>query len=586
MRSFKFLVIILGFLNQLIYSQTVVWSEDFSNGGIHWTLNADGSSIISGSTPIDANPGNQWVVNPTYSGGPFYITIPPSPGGGGNYLHITSNDPAFVGLVSWGFANYGCLYFSNYNTNKVAYLTNPIPGSNLTASDYKLRFEWICQGKLDTSYAKLVYSINGGAWQEYSPQFSENASWKLDSVYLSALGWSPGQSFQFGFRWRNENAGTDPAFGVDNIQLIQMGSLQTNSITTLPISPIAFCVGNNILVKFQSSGTFQSGNVYSLEMSDANGNFSSPTVIGTKSSISNNDSILGVIPLNTPTGSGYRFRVTSSNPNVTGSDNGQNILIRGLIQPDVTISASSNYACVGQNITFQATVTGSGNANISYQWFIDTLPAGMNSPSFSSNNLQPGNAVRVIITATDSCNSVNDTSNVIILQGLMVSCSTNMDSIFITASGLSPYTFVIHDYGDGTSDSLMNVSNNTVVFVHQYPSSGTYHVQFSVMDSTGCMVMDSCIVNYTTTSTSYLNFNSTFEVYPIPFEEALNIRWNQNPLSDYTLKLMDLHGKIVFKSSYLKEQANILIQTNDLPKGVYILEVSNSSKIYIQKIVK
>jgi hypothetical protein len=80
-------------------------------------------------------------------------------------------------------------------------------------------------------------------------------------------------------------------------------------------------------VAYTGTGTFNPGNTFTVEMSDASGNFTPPIVVGSISSTALSGSIPINIPAGTPTGTGYRFRVVSSNPVVTAADNGTNISI-------------------------------------------------------------------------------------------------------------------------------------------------------------------------------------------------------------------------------------------------------------------
>ena len=50
------------------------------------------------------------------------------------------------------------------------------------------------------------------------------------------------------------------------------------------------------------------------ELSDANGDFSNPVVIGTLNTASNSGSIACEIPAGTPSGIGYKIRVTNASP--------------------------------------------------------------------------------------------------------------------------------------------------------------------------------------------------------------------------------------------------------------------------------
>ncbi len=87
-----------------------------------------------------------------------------------------------------------------------------------------------------------------------------------------------------------------------------------------------FCAGQNHFVSYSVTGQVNNGNVFSVQLSNSSGDFSSPITIG--SSISLSGGIISFqIPINTPTGSGYKIRVVSSSPVFVGSDNGMSISI-------------------------------------------------------------------------------------------------------------------------------------------------------------------------------------------------------------------------------------------------------------------
>lgn len=87
-----------------------------------------------------------------------------------------------------------------------------------------------------------------------------------------------------------------------------------------------YCRGSQINVSFTIIGVYNQGNIFSAQLSNSSGNFSSPTVIGTLSGTSSGV-ISAMIPSNATFGSGYRIRVVSSSPVVTGTDNGSNLQI-------------------------------------------------------------------------------------------------------------------------------------------------------------------------------------------------------------------------------------------------------------------
>ena len=86
--------------------------------------------------------------------------------------------------------------------------------------------------------------------------------------------------------------------------------------------------GASVSVPFTSVGTFNAGNVYTAQLSNAAGSFASPISIGTVTSTANSGTIAATIPAGTAAGTGYRIRVVSSNPVVTGTDNTVNLSVQ------------------------------------------------------------------------------------------------------------------------------------------------------------------------------------------------------------------------------------------------------------------
>ena len=95
------------------------------------------------------------------------------------------------------------------------------------------------------------------------------------------------------------------------------------------------CIGNTIQVSFETGREMNSGNIFTVQLSDSNGDFTNAVNIGTKSGRSN-DVITATIPKSTIPASGYRIRVNCSNPSKIGSDNGNDLTINGLPQPVIT----------------------------------------------------------------------------------------------------------------------------------------------------------------------------------------------------------------------------------------------------------
>lgn len=81
-------------------------------------------------------------------------------------------------------------------------------------------------------------------------------------------------------------------------------------------------------IDFTSTGTFDATNNYVVELSDATGNFTNPIQIGVSTNNTANSGTLNfTLPATLESGSSYSMRIVSTNPVVTGTDNGANVTI-------------------------------------------------------------------------------------------------------------------------------------------------------------------------------------------------------------------------------------------------------------------
>ncbi|MBL8011595.1 MAG: hypothetical protein JNJ64_13405 [Flavobacteriales bacterium] len=112
-------------------------------------------------------------------------------------------------------------------------------------------------------------------------------------------------------------------------------------ITTAPVSG-PLCAGSTLDLSFVVEGAFNAGNSFTAELSDAIGSFASPTAIGTSNG-TNGGTIAATIPAGTPDGSGYRIRVTGSDPPVVGADNGADISVLHCVQVSVRAMLEGPY---------------------------------------------------------------------------------------------------------------------------------------------------------------------------------------------------------------------------------------------------
>jgi photosystem II stability/assembly factor-like uncharacterized protein len=154
--------------------------------------------------------------------------------------------------------------------------------------------------------------------------------------------------------------------GIFFTDVFQKPNLKWISIQIAPWRNIevykGFCKGVTQPLEFNNSGNFNSGNIFSVELSDNNGNFSNPTIIGTGTT----SPIQVTFPTNIADGHGFRLRVVSSNPNIISNLSGKFALFssglvylnqptlcfggRGSIVASITpINAKGTFSWVGPN---------------------------------------------------------------------------------------------------------------------------------------------------------------------------------------------------------------------------------------------
>ena len=132
--------------------------------------------------------------------------------------------------------------------------------------------------------------------------------------------------------------------GNDTVNVI----VTPNSATITPGSiASSLCTSSNYVIPFTVNCNFYSGNIFTVQLSDASGSFASPVSIGTLTSIGAG-TINVTIPSSTPAGSNYRIRIVSSNPATTGADNGTNISIATCFYPfNVKVLIQGFYKATG-----------------------------------------------------------------------------------------------------------------------------------------------------------------------------------------------------------------------------------------------
>ena len=228
-----------------------------------------------------------------------------------------------------------------------------------------------------------------------------------------------------------------------------------------------FCAGATSSVDYTIIGTYNAGNIFTAQLSDASGSFASPTSIGSVTSTS-----AGSISISIPSnavGTGYRVRVNSSNPAVTGANNGTDIIVYS--NPFASIGSHIDVNCFGNANGLLSVDAAGGGGSFTYLWslnsststFITSLVAGTYS-----------------VTVTDNHGCTSTTSAIVTQPSLLTTSSS---------SG------TINCYGQSTSVTI-NASGGSTAYtgtgVVSNVTAGTY--TYTVSDAHGCTASTSLTI--------------------------------------------------------------------------------------------
>lgn len=266
-----------------------------------------------------------------------------------------------------------------------------------------------------------------------------------------------------------------------------------------------YCAGASISLNYDGSGnTFNSGNLFSAQLSDASGSFVSAVEIGSLSSTSTTGTISVTFP-GGASGTGYKIRIVSNNPSIVGSA-GSIFAISQSIAPTISIAADPTTTIgLGSVVYFSSTVTNAGGAPV-IQW----QKNGVNTTTGSAYVLSSaavGDQISATLTSNLSCaNPATANSNTITVDVDNNLTKTNhawearntqsVSSVFVersNASGFSIGTKAYIGLGSTPSNQYRNdfweydPQTDTWTQKANFPGPGRYNAVGFAIGSKGFM---------------------------------------------------------------------------------------------------
>jgi Concanavalin A-like lectin/glucanases superfamily len=178
-------------------------------------------------------------------------------------------------------------------------------------------------------------------------------------------------------------------------------------IVSRTLSPATVCAGNQISVGYTASNiTINAANPLTVQLSDANGFFGSPTNLGTGFT----SPISVTIPANSINSTFYRARLVSLSGTPVTSVNSQNVIVAGAL-PTATISGGGSIAFGG---TSSLTVNFTGTAPWTYS--LNNGSSQSSSISPISISVSPFGTTSYTVTAVSNSCGAGTTSGITVVN--------------------------------------------------------------------------------------------------------------------------------------------------------------------------
>ncbi|KIA85152.1 PKD-like domain-containing protein [Flavobacterium sp. AED] len=247
---------------------------------------------------------------------------------------------------------------------------------------------------------------------------------------------------------------TTAASGTYTVTVTDANSCFVSASTTIVINPLPIAsAGSNSPQCAGSSLNLTASGGISYSWMGPNG----------FTSTSQNPSITNVTTAASGT---YTVTVTDNNGCINTAT--VTVTVNALLVPSVNIGVNpGNNICAGTSVTFTATPVNGGATPI-YQWKINGVNVGINSPTFTTSSLVNTDKVTVVLTSSVTCPALaNVTSNIItmtvndiVIPSVSISASAtticpgnsiNFSAIPINGGSTPSYQWMINGFNAGTN---------------------------------------------------------------------------------------------------------------------------------------
>lgn len=522
------------------YVINIIGSSDISTTGItdQFEDTAQYNELTGGLTGTSCtNPtsaaavGVYWWNIPTNTKG-FSATYS-RPGNGTLIYTVTqpTNNYDVFGLSFGQYCDNGTLkdYTLDLTQNSVFSVTVSTPNTNTVSIDMNIQMVDINGTTLAIEGAYLNETSSSN-WYKYQIGFSKNHT-TPDFISLS-----PGSSVNFTYDYQNAlsiNNPKNPSFPTD---------INTSS------APFDFTKVKQIIFGPENSADNGAAGGYQ------------------PLAFSNQEIIFSGLKLGDPS-LGPNFCTTPPIPTVSNKTYCQNTAPTALTATKVSAFALKWYtAASGGNASNVAPIPSTSVAGTQTYYVTQ-------APSFSSTCESPRTPITVTVVGAPTANAGSDQT------GAMG------PSITLAGSGSATGTWSTVSKQSGTTISFSPSANSASVSASGLSVQGVYTFEYTVAGTAPCKAV-SDTVNVTISSVTSLISgtlsDNSIEIYPNPVTDNLNVDMSQIT-GTKSVKLSDMTGRVLLETT---GENLVNLETTNLTKGMYIIQIKSESGTLVKTIMK
>ncbi len=257
--------------------------------------------------------------------------------------------------------------------------------------------------------------------------------------------------------------------------------------------------------------------------------------------------------------------------------------------PSISTQPVSTTECVGNNVTFDVTATGTGT--LTYQWQLDGVNiSGATGSSYAISGVTAGDAGNYTCVVTDGCGTISsNTATLTINQNTTISTQP----VSLTAIAGDDVTLTVVATGsnlayqwkkDGNNLSnggnISGVTTNTLSLISVTTADyGNYNC--AVSGDCGVAESDSALLTVIVSTNDLTAYG--LSIFPNPSDGTFTIDFGKN-MSQTKISVKDMTGKTVLEKT-VNLQSKVIMDLTREAKGTYILKIDMNGKSVFAKLI-